>query len=136
MWSCGLQGTFSSVCSTAAIRISPIINYHNQTEKKATAKIGELMLNHRLMKNLKFFLCSQADFVGFFRSFSGAGSSFTSYIRVCFYAVSMFLCCVNLWTLPTHFCFIPCAFLEEKMPLQYLYDCQTVKKGDTDWGPG
>lgn len=35
----------------------------------------------------------------FFRSFSGAGSSFTSYAWVCFYVVSMFLCCVSLWTL-------------------------------------
>lgn len=58
------------------------------------------MLNHSLMKNLNLFLCSQADVMGvFFRSFPGAGSSFTSYAQVCFYVVSMFLCCVSLWTL-------------------------------------
>lgn len=59
--------TFSSVCSFAAIKISLIINYHNQIEKKATEKkIGELMLNHSLMKNLNLFLYSQADVMGFF----------------------------------------------------------------------
>lgn len=90
-------------------------------------------------KNSFFFLCSQADFMFCFffsRSFSGAGASFTSYARVCFHVVSPFLCCVNLWMLPVHFYFTPCVFLEEKMPLHYLYDCQTVQKGDTDWRPG
>lgn len=75
--------------------------------------------------------------MGFFpRFFSGASFSITSYAQACFYAVSLFLCCVNLWTLPVYVYFTPCAFLEEKMPLQYLYDFQTVQKGDKAWGPG
>lgn len=87
------------------------------------------MLNHSLMKNLRFFLSSHSDFMGFFsRSFSGASSSFTSYAWLCLYVVSLFLCHVNLWTLSVHFYLTPCAFLEEKMPLHYLYVAKLCKR--------